>query len=529
MPLPLPLLDRATAGDWTHAYITRRGPAGLPVPDASAPSPASRMPARPPGPGEQYRFHFDMRLCIGCKCCVVACNEQNGNPAEVTWRRVGEIEGGVFPHATQHYLSMGCNHCLEPTCLQGCPVDAYAKDPATGIVTHSAEACIGCQYCTWSCSYGVPQYNAERGVVGKCDMCHGRLSRGHAPACVGACPQGAIQIEIVNRQDWRAAVQPVAGAGAPVDDRSLSTTRVTLPELPADARPRDIATPVRERVHWSLVIMTVLTQLSAGALATVWIVELGGGATRAGAAAMTALAVGSLALGAATLHLGRPVHAYRALRMWRRSWISREVLLFSIFSAMAAAYAAVLWCGWPGGAALGALASLAGAAGVAASARIYRVASRPAWDTAWTPASFLLTAGLLGPLLAGLFGAGGAAPAAAAALMAALQGLAAAGWFAGCLTSDGLERRSTARLLVTTLARPFFARIALLVAGGLVLPLLRAAWEAPAPAIAGLDAVLAAALALALSGELLGRYLFFAAAVPRHLAAAYVPGAREAA
>ena len=31
-------------------------------------------------------------------------------------------------------LSMGCNHCLEPTCLEGCPVDAYSKDPATGIV-----------------------------------------------------------------------------------------------------------------------------------------------------------------------------------------------------------------------------------------------------------------------------------------------------------------------------------------------------------------------------------------------------------
>ena len=44
--------------------------------------------------GEQYRFHFDMTQCIGCKCCVVACNEQNGNPAELNWRRVGEVEGG---------------------------------------------------------------------------------------------------------------------------------------------------------------------------------------------------------------------------------------------------------------------------------------------------------------------------------------------------------------------------------------------------------------------------------------------------
>ena len=51
-----------------------------------------------PQAGEQYRFHFDMTKCIGCKCCVVACNEQNGNPAAINWRRVGEIEGGDYPY-----------------------------------------------------------------------------------------------------------------------------------------------------------------------------------------------------------------------------------------------------------------------------------------------------------------------------------------------------------------------------------------------------------------------------------------------
>ena len=122
-----------------------------------------KIPQRALQPGEQYRFHFDMTKCIGCKCCVVACNEQNGNPADINWRRVGEIEGGWYPNTQRLHLSMGCNHCLEPTCLAGCPVDAYSKDPVTGVVIHNAETCIGCQYCTWNCSYGVPQYNPERG------------------------------------------------------------------------------------------------------------------------------------------------------------------------------------------------------------------------------------------------------------------------------------------------------------------------------------------------------------------------------
>ena len=108
-----------------------------------------------------------MTKCIGCRSCEVACNEQNGNPADILWRRIGEIEGGTYPDTQRHYLSMGCNHCLDADCVKGCPVDAYTKDPITGIVLHSADACIGCQYCVWNCPYSVPQFNPERGVVGK--------------------------------------------------------------------------------------------------------------------------------------------------------------------------------------------------------------------------------------------------------------------------------------------------------------------------------------------------------------------------
>ena len=55
------------------------------------------IPDRPLEAGEQYRFHFDMTKCIGCRSCEVACNEQNGNPADIKWRRVGELEGGTWP------------------------------------------------------------------------------------------------------------------------------------------------------------------------------------------------------------------------------------------------------------------------------------------------------------------------------------------------------------------------------------------------------------------------------------------------
>lgn len=523
--MPLPLLLRTTEDDARFVLSRARlrakasAEAGL-----IAPATDTRMPARLPRPGEQYRFHVDMGSCIGCKCCVVACNEQNGNPASINWRRVGEIEGGFYPAASRAYLSMGCNHCVDPTCLSGCPVDAYSKDPVTGIVLHSAEACIGCQYCTWNCAYGVPQYNAERGVVGKCDMCYGRLEHGQAPACVSACPEGAIAIELVNIEDWRAAAAIAApGRGLPALDGSLSTTRVTMPaRLPPNGRPVDLSHVAPEHAHWSLVLMTVLTQLSVGTFVVIWLLQLMGETTRLGTAALTSLAVAALALGSATLHLGRPVYAYRALKMWRRSWLSREVALFGAFSIVAGLYAAALLT-TGSSAVLGGLCVLLGIAGVTASACIYRVPSRPAWNTRLTLLQFNLTAAALGPLLALAVGASEARGLVLAAVaMSGAQLLLVALRFVRLVATDSIELKGTAHLLSTTFKPQFMARAVLLGAGGIVLPLVASG--------AATGRVMPwAAFALALAGEMVGRYLFFVSVVPKHMATPYLELGSEAA
>jgi len=513
--MSLPLLTRAAEDGVTFVLTPRTAS----TPSADAKPPFSRMPSRAPGPGEQYRFHVDMGKCIGCKCCVVACNEQNGNPAAINWRRVSEIEGGWYPRVERSYMSIGCHHCLEPTCLQGCPVDAYKKDASTGIVLHSADACIGCQYCTWNCSYGVPQYNPERGVVGKCDMCHGRLSLGQSPACVSACPSGAIQIEVVDVKSWRdttTAARAATPTGVPSGDHSMSTTRMTLPaNLAPNARPVDLVHVRPGEPHWPLVVMTVFTQLSVGAFAAIWLLQLTGTSARLGAAALTSLLVATVALGASTLHLGRPAYAYRALKMWRRSWLSREVLLFSSFSLVAFLYAAALWIGWSRGIALGALGATTlalGFGGVTASACIYCVPSRPAWNTPLTPVQFNLTALTLGPLFAAATGAGSPRVlAVGAAVMAGAQFVVLATKFFNLSGGDTAELRASSKLLATTFRRHLIARGVLLAAGAIALPLFTSH-----------AAVLWAAFALALASETIGRYLFFVSAVPKHLAVPYL-------
>jgi DMSO reductase iron-sulfur subunit len=472
--------------------ILERADHGDPLCRVSPGGPATNIPIRPPGPGEQYRFHFDMSKCIGCRCCEVACAEQNGNPFEINWRKVGEIEGGSYPHTQRLYLSMGCNHCLEPACLEGCPVAAYTKNTLTGLVLHSSDACIGCGYCTWNCPYGVPQYNGERGVVGKCDLCANRLDEGRAPACVNACPEQAIQVELVNIAEWRADYSAANAPGMPSAEHTISTTRITLPEKAMPGFERADHHRVRpEDPHWPLVTMLVLTQLSAGAFLCL---SLAAGARQNGAIA--ALAVACISLGASTLHLGRPIHAWRALKMWRRSWLSREVLLFSLFAAAAVASAAAP--------ALSPAAALLGFAGVTASAFIYLVPARPAWNRKGTLVDFYLTGMLLGPLFLGLIGI--AAPAAAVAAAGAAQLLNQLVKLLALAGSDEFELRASARLLTGELRNLLLARVGLLLAGGIVLPLL----HAPAPAFV-----------LALAGETLSRYLFFVSVVPKSVASTF--------
>ena len=459
------------------------------------------IPARKPAAGEQYRFHFDMTKCIGCKCCVVACNEQNGNPAAINWRRVGELEGGYFPHTQRFHLSMGCNHCLEPSCMIGCPVEAYRKDPATGVVLHDANTCIGCQYCTWNCSYGVPQYNPARGVVGKCDMCHHRLADNMAPACVNACPEGAIAIEIVNVADWRADCSDANAPGLPAATDSFSTTRITVPaRLDPGVGRVDTQLLQLEHPHWPLVFMLVLTQLSAGAFVMLWLLDALGSGGSLWLSALASLGIAGVSLAASPLHLGRPAYAYRALKGLRTSWLSREVLNLSLFAGVAAAFAGMLFFNLSGRPLAGALTAVFAAAGVMSSARIYMVRARPAWNTRYTLAAFYSTALLLGPLFVLAMGVSTAPWVRALAWAgAASQLLTEALKFLWLSRSEAFELRAPALLLSGRLRRPYLTRLALLLAAPLV------------PSAA-------AGLVLALAGEWLGRWLFFVTVVGKRAA-----------
>lgn len=177
----------------------------------------------------QKGFYFDMTACVGCKTCQIACKDKNDNPIGVNFRQVHTFEGGKFPKPWIYFLSVACNHCEEPRCVQNCPTGATTKRAEDGLVVIDQDACIGCQYCVWSCPYGARHFIEEKGVVGKCDGCVQLTAAGGSPACVDACIMRALEFgEIEELKAKHPGVQVVSG---------LPSASLTGPALIVNPKP----------------------------------------------------------------------------------------------------------------------------------------------------------------------------------------------------------------------------------------------------------------------------------------------------
>ena len=245
----------------------------VPGPDARASGYRDRLPAEGPGVGQQYAFEVDLDACSGCKACVSACHSRNGLADDEMWRSVGLLQREDPATPVLQTITTACHHCVDPACLNGCPVEAYEKDPITGIVAHLDDQCIGCSYCTLMCPYEVPVYDHDRGIVRKGDMCSDRLAEGEAPACVQGCPTEAISISVVTMADLIAEARGAASAEgtalvptAPLSSITVPTTRYRSAEpLPAGLVAADRFSLQQPHAHTPLAVLLVLTQAAVGA------------------------------------------------------------------------------------------------------------------------------------------------------------------------------------------------------------------------------------------------------------------------
>lgn len=371
----------------------------------------SLIPATPPGPGEQYAFEVDLDQCSSCKACVVACHSLNGLEPQESWREIRLLVGSrpapqaARPEAITLAVTSACHHCLDPGCLNGCPVLAYEKDPLTGIVRHLDDQCIGCSYCIFTCPYEVPKYSETRGIVRKCDLCQGRLQAGEAPACVQACPNEAIRITRVSRVGTAERSRTEASDPGHRDGGcslpGMPSPAITIPSTVYRSRRRLDGLelrPVSDRPafhapHWPLVAMLVLTQWGGGILAAV-VLRSRGVHWNPTVREVAVAALGCLwihaGLIASVFHLGQPLKAWRIWMGWRTSWLSREAMALGALSAISLCVtgwiAGFVWIpGFPApvGAFRGIAAVLLMMLGLTtvAQIRVYAVTGRVRWST----------------------------------------------------------------------------------------------------------------------------------------------------
>lgn len=150
----------------------------------------------------------DLSKCTGCRACQLACKQWNQLPAKQTFntgtyqnppdlqpntwniirfQEISDGNGGVdwlFRHSA-------CMHCTDAACVKVCPSGALSHTKY-GTVALDNSKCIGCKECVSACPFEVPKYDPETDKVFKCDMCYSRIDNAMDPACVKACPTGAL-------------------------------------------------------------------------------------------------------------------------------------------------------------------------------------------------------------------------------------------------------------------------------------------------------------------------------------------------
>ena len=144
------------------------------------------------------RIVAKVEKCLACRSCELACALAHVDAEDLQ----AAIEKGARPRiylvaAGPMAVPLQCRHCADAPCVRVCPSGALFRAGEEAPVLADPEKCIGCGFCVEACPFGVIRLGKGRKAVLKCDLCQKRLARGQGPACVAACPVGALAFEEV--------------------------------------------------------------------------------------------------------------------------------------------------------------------------------------------------------------------------------------------------------------------------------------------------------------------------------------------
>jgi Fe-S-cluster-containing dehydrogenase component/formate-dependent nitrite reductase membrane component NrfD len=134
-----------------------------------------------------YGFAIDLRKCIGCHACTIACKAEHQIPVGVNRCWVKTVEQGSFPGTRRFFFPVLCNQCDAAPCMAICPTRALFKR-RDGIVDLHGDVCIGCRACMVACPYDQLFIDPDTHTAEKCNFCANRVENQLLPSCVSVCP-----------------------------------------------------------------------------------------------------------------------------------------------------------------------------------------------------------------------------------------------------------------------------------------------------------------------------------------------------
>ena len=162
--------------------------------------------------------------CLACNSCVIACAM-----AHTEAETLVEALSAATPPQPRVYVEpagaygvpLQCRHCEDPPCIAICPTGAIDRVSSDGPVLLDQDRCIGCKFCMLVCPFGVIALSRDGKAMIKCDLCVERTEAGELPACVAACPTGALKFVELDehlRRRRREAVRRTSQVRAKTDE-----------------------------------------------------------------------------------------------------------------------------------------------------------------------------------------------------------------------------------------------------------------------------------------------------------------------
>jgi len=159
----------------------------------------------------KYAALVDVSRCTACRGCQIACKQWNELPGEKTVNRGTYQNPPDLSVATYtlirfkevsdkdeirwNFFKDQCRHCLEPPCKEAADMavkGAIIQDQNGTVLFTEKTRLLDINEIREACPYDIPRQDPNTKLMAKCTFCADRIANGMIPACIKACPTGAL-------------------------------------------------------------------------------------------------------------------------------------------------------------------------------------------------------------------------------------------------------------------------------------------------------------------------------------------------